>query len=71
MKQGSPLFIANGLSAELYKSIEPCVVACGGDDGNLYPCRETTQQDLRIVDITNILRRSGKTVSEGGEDNMC
>jgi hypothetical protein len=71
MNRCSPSFIAIGLSAELCKSIEPCVVACGGDDGNLYPCRETTQQDLRLVDITNMLRRSGKTVSEGGEDNMC
>ena len=70
MKQGSPLFIAIGLSAELCKSIKPCVVACGGDDGNLYPCREFARQDLRLVDIMNMLRRSGKTVSEGGEDSM-
>jgi len=51
-------------------SIKPCVVACGGDDGNLYPCREFARQDLRLVDIMNMLRRSGKTVSEGGEDSM-
>jgi hypothetical protein len=70
MNGAFPLFIAIGSSAELYKSIETCVVACWGDDGDLYPCCESTQQDLRLVNIANILRRSGETVSECREDNM-
>jgi hypothetical protein len=70
MNGASPLFLAIGLSAELYKGIETCVVACWGDDGDLYPCRESAQQDLRLVDIMNILRRSSETVSECREDNM-